>query len=179
MLYHAQDLKLYVKIGDDYELTDEGRRVTLERQNMSAVEVRELIRQTMRDQTDLKIESESERAPTVFDILSQAQREFEPLNMNNFQNDDKLTIIKVNDNHENSAFIINDEQTLNPSGFDDEQFYDAINFNPALEMSNVKVKKGRGRPRKDDFLRVNKQDVSVTPEERALMYRQSKKRQLL
>jgi len=44
MLCHAQDLKLYVKKGDDFELTDEGRRITLERQNMSAVEVRELIR---------------------------------------------------------------------------------------------------------------------------------------
>ncbi len=84
MLCHAQDLKLYVKKGDDFELTDEGRRVTLERQSMSPVEVRKLIRETMRDQTDLVIESESERAPTEHDILSQAQREFEPLNVNNF-----------------------------------------------------------------------------------------------
>ncbi len=31
MLCHAQDLKLYVKNGDDFELTDEGLRVTHER----------------------------------------------------------------------------------------------------------------------------------------------------
>ena len=87
-------------------------------------------------------------------------------------------MIMNNDNPENSSILVIDEQTLNPSGFDEEQFHDSINLGPATEVSNVKVRKGRGRPKKDDFLRVNKQDVSVTPEERALMLRQSKKHQL-
>lgn len=87
-------------------------------------------------------------------------------------------MIMNNDNLENSSIPVIDEQTLNPSGFDDEQFNNAIKFGDANEVSNVKVRKGRGRPKKEDFLRVNKQDVSVTPEERALMLRQSKKHQL-
>ena len=46
----------------------------------------------------------------------------------------------MNNNHENSQIIINDSQTLSPQELDDEQFYDAISFNPMNEVSNVKVK---------------------------------------
>lgn len=67
----AKDLDLYRKVGDDFVLTELGRKVTEERQQMTAVEARALIRETMRRETiSLRMEEEDERTPTEQDPLS-------------------------------------------------------------------------------------------------------------
>ena len=72
MISHALELNLYRKEGDDFVLTDKGREVTLERQRMTPVEARALIRETMRTQANgLAIETEEERTPTKQNPVSQ------------------------------------------------------------------------------------------------------------
>jgi hypothetical protein len=64
VLRWAFKLKLYAKKYYSFYLTDEGKRVTELRQQMSAVEARALVRKTMRRITQLQILSEDEREPT-------------------------------------------------------------------------------------------------------------------
>ncbi len=72
MISHALKLDLYRKEGGDFVLTDRGREVTLERQRMTPVEARALIRETMRTQASgLTIETEEERTPTKQNPVSQ------------------------------------------------------------------------------------------------------------
>ncbi len=57
-LVWANELGLYEKVGFDYYLTQEGLKVSQLRQNMTPVEVRELIRNSMKERTQLKVMSE-------------------------------------------------------------------------------------------------------------------------
>ena len=58
MLVWANELGLYEKRGLDFHLTQEGLRVAQERQNLTDVETRELIRNAMRQRTQLRVPSE-------------------------------------------------------------------------------------------------------------------------
>jgi hypothetical protein len=59
-LVWANELGLYEKKGYDFYLTQEGLRVSQERQNMTPEEVRDIIRKGMQERTHLKVLSEDQ-----------------------------------------------------------------------------------------------------------------------
>ena len=72
MLFQAQELGLYKKVGaDHFELTQRGKLITEQRQLMTAAEVRALVRKAINESNiGLTAITEEERTPTEQDTLS-------------------------------------------------------------------------------------------------------------